>query len=81
METKTTTRKPTLQHYRFGINPNEVPLEEGDWSEENILLAGFSPEDPEVNCCQLSRDWGGWPKGAQVICALTELDSEFVIIQ
>ena len=63
-----------FKKYIYGNNP-ELPIDcEGyiEGYDEICILAGFNPEDEEVNVCTLSEDLNGHLKGHIVVTGLTE---------
>lgn len=69
-----------LINYRYGPNPNDVPLADDYWDESLVAAAGFDPDDEEVAVCRLARGWNGHPEGTQVVTGLTVQGHKFTII-
>jgi len=65
--------------YEFGNTPELPPLTDGGWNDDLVRAAGFDPDDDEVWCRALEKDWGGHHAGADVVGSLTLPGWEFVV--
>lgn len=71
----------TWKRYIWSNSPQLVPLDAaGDWwNDDDVIAAGFDPNDHEVACLLLVKPWNGHPLGSRVVSENTVAGHSFAV--